>query len=111
VKELKMTGNFIRPIVAAALLSMGVPAMADTDFSTAQVKVDYSGLNLASPSGRRALDNRVDAAIRTMCGAPVFGTRDEADALDACYDEARTAVEPQLKTILARANVSMASRN
>lgn len=109
-----MRGFFSRPLVlatAAAAMLMAAPATAAQGFSTAKVTVDYSGLNLASQSGRDALDNRIDAAIRTMCGAPVFGTRDEAEALRACRIEARTAVEPQVQTILARANVTVASNN
>nr|WP_310522724.1 UrcA family protein [Polymorphobacter sp.] len=106
-----MTGYFVRSMVTAAMLVSAVPALAEATFWSAQVKVDYSGLNLASPSGRQAFDHRIDAAIRTMCGAPVFGTRDEAEALQACHVEARTAAEPQVKAVLARANMTMASRN
>lgn len=106
-----MTGKFYRPLVAVAMLAVSVPALAEPQYSTAKMTVDYSGLNLATPSGRQALDSRINTAIRTMCGTPVFGTRDEAEALNACYDEARTAVEPQVRSVLANANMTVASRN
>ena len=55
------------------------------------------------------LERRVNAAIGTLCGAPVFGDRDEAEALRACREEARSAVQPQVKAMLNRANVTVAS--
>lgn len=103
--------NFNRAIIGAAMLAMALPAAAAPAYSTAKVMVDYRGIDLASASGRQQLDQRVDAAIRSMCGAPVFGTREEAAELSACRAEARNAVDPQLQAVLARANLTVASSN
>jgi hypothetical protein len=59
--------------------------------------------------GRADFDARVNAAVSTLCGAPVFGDRDEAEALRACREEALSAVQPQVKAMLGRANVTVAS--
>lgn len=106
-----MTGYIYRPLVVVAMLAMGAPAMAEPSYSTAKVTVDYDGLNLATQSGRQTLDRRINAAIRSMCGTPVFGTRDEAEALSLCYIEARTAVEPQVQVALSKANLTVATSN
>lgn len=105
-----MTGTFLRPLVAAALLSISIPALAEPAFSTAQVRVDTSGIDLTSAAGRQTLERRINTAISAMCGAPVFGTRDEADALRACRTEARAAAEPQRRMAIAQAN-TVALRN
>lgn len=108
-----MYESFKLPIVAAglaaALAGFAAPAMAEPSYSTAAVTVDYHGVDLTSQKGRETLDRRVNAAISAMCGQPVFGTREEADALKDCRIEARSAVEPQLQALLASANTKVAS--
>lgn len=52
-------------LAAFATTGIGVsPAFAR---NAEVVSVGYSDLNLASPSGRRALDNRIEAAIDLVC--------------------------------------------
>jgi UrcA family protein len=105
-----MFGKFKLPIVAAGLaVAFAAPAMAEPSYSTAAVTVDYRGVDLTSQKGRETLDRRVNAAISAMCGQPVFGTREEAEALRNCRIEARTAVEPQVQSALASANTKVAS--
>lgn len=106
-----MYGKIKLPIVAAGLaVVFSAPAMAEPSYSTAAVTVDYRGVDLTSQKGRETLDRRVNAAISTMCGQPIFGTREEAEALRNCRIEARTAVEPQLQAVLASANTKVAAR-
>lgn len=112
-----MTGKFASPLVnngllvgmTMALMTIAAPAMADTPLLTDQVSISTANLDLASPQGRQMLERRVNAAISAMCGTPVFGDRDEAEALRACREEARAAVQPQVKAVLGRANVTVAS--
>jgi UrcA family protein len=105
-----MYGKIKLPIVAAGLaVAFASPAMAQPNYSTAAVTVDYRGVDLSSQKGRETLDRRVNAAISAMCGQPIFGTREEAEALRNCRIEARTAVEPQLQAALASANTKVAS--
>jgi UrcA family protein len=112
-----MTGKFASPLVTNGLLAgmtmvlmtIAAPAMADTHLLNDQVSISTTNLDLATPRGRQMLERRVNAAILTLCGAPVFGDRDEAAALRACREEARSAVQPQVKAMLNRANVTVAS--
>jgi UrcA family protein len=108
-----MYGKIKLPIVVAGLATasagFAVPAMAEPAFSTASVTVDYRGVDLTSQKGRETLDRRVNAAISAMCGQAIFGTREEAEALQQCRIEARTAVEPQLQAAKTRATTNVAS--
>jgi UrcA family protein len=114
---MKMSGKFASPLVTngllagmtMALMTIAAPAMADTPLLTDQVSISTANLDLATPHGRAVLERRVNAAINAMCGAPVFGSRDEAEALQACRDEARAAAQPQVKAVLSRASVTVAS--
>ena len=112
-----MTGKFASPLVSngliagmtMALMTIATPAMADTTLLTSQVSVSTTNLDLGTLHGRQMLERRISAAISTMCGAPVFGDRAEADLLRACRDEARAAVQPQVKAVVSRANMTVAS--
>ncbi len=112
-----MTGKIASPLVTngllagmtMALMTIAAPAMADTPLLTEQVSISTNNLDLTTPRGRQMLEHRVNAAIGTLCGAPVFGDHDEAEALRACRAAARTSVQPQVQAILNRANVTVAS--
>lgn len=108
-----MFGKIKLPIVAAglatALTIFAAPVTAEPAYSTAKVTVDYDGIDLTTSKGRQALDRRINAAISSMCGQAVFGTREEAEALQQCRSEARAATEPQIQKVLASASVSVAS--
>ena len=108
-----MIKNFRMPIVvgavAAMLLSISTPAMAEPYLTTGKINVDYRDLDLSSATGQVRLQNRVDVAIRDLCGAPVFGTRDEAEMLKICRDEARANAVPQVRSIVAAASTKFAS--
>jgi UrcA family protein len=112
-----MTGKFASPLVTngllagmtMALMTIAAPAVADTQFLTDQVSISTANLDLATPRGRQMLERRVNSAIGTLCGAPVFGDRAEAEALRACREATRTAVQPQVKAMLDRASVTVAS--
>jgi UrcA family protein len=109
-----MYESFKLPIVAAglaaALIGFAAPAMAEPSYFNAAVSVHYHDVDLTSQKGRETLDRRVNAAISGMCGQPVFGTREEAEALRNCRIEARTTVEPQLQSVFANANTKVAAR-
>jgi UrcA family protein len=102
-----MTGTTIRPLVAAALLALAAPAFAEPAYSNAKVTIDASGIDLTSATGRQALDRRVQNAINAICGAPVYGTREEAEDLRTCRSETRATVQPQVQAMLLRANVTV----
>jgi UrcA family protein len=101
-----MTGTIVRPLVAAALLAMAAPAFADQPAASAKLAISTSGIDLSTPNGRKALERRVENAIDRMCGKPVLGTRDEAEALEACRSETLAEVQPQMQSMLLRASVA-----
>ncbi|PZN96075.1 MAG: hypothetical protein DCF31_04665 [Alphaproteobacteria bacterium] len=96
-----MTANRLLPLLAGAMMALSAPVIASP--TSDSVRIDTSSIDLGSADGRQLLERRVDRAISALCGAPVFGTRDEADELRACRNEHRAAVEPQLRAVLARA--------
>ena len=112
-----MAGKFASPLVTnglmagvtVVLMTIAAPAMAGTPLHSDQVSITTANLDLATPQGRQMLERRVNAAVNSLCGAPVFGDRAEAEALRACRDEARSAVQPQVKAMIGRANVTVAS--
>ena len=112
-----MAGKFASPLVTnglmagmtMALMTIAAPAMAGTPLLNDQVSVSTANLDLSTPQGRQMLERRVNAAVSSLCGAPVFGDRAEAEALRACREEARSAVQPQVKAMIGRANVTVAS--
>jgi len=93
-----MTKRFIIASVAA-LLAVG-PAMADTmsvqqveanehGRVTTSVKVDFSDLNVASPSGAKVLLGRIKAASSQVCGpAPALMELDSRADWSKCIGDA-----------------------
>jgi UrcA family protein len=112
-----MTGKFASPLVtnglvagmAMALMTIATPAMANTPLLNDQVSISTANFDLATPHGRQMLERRVNTAISNLCGAPVFGGRAEAEALRACREEARTAVQSQVKAMLGNDSVTILS--
>ena len=108
-----MTRNFKLPIVAttaaALLLVISAPAMAEPYLTTGTINVNYRDIDLSSAAGQVRLQNRIEVAIRDLCGAPVFGTRDEAEMLKQCRQEARANAVPQMRLALSSASTKFAS--
>ena len=98
-------------IVVATMFTTILPAKAmPVAMSTGQVMIHYGDLDLATARGQVKLQARIDNAIDDMCGAPVFGSADEAELLKACRIEARANAEPKLRAILASAAPQVATR-
>lgn len=102
-----MTGTIIRPLLAAALLAASAPALAGQDEGSAKLAISTSGIDLATPAGRQALERRVDNAINRLCGSNDLGTREEAEAIAACRLETRAEVQPQVDAMLMRTSLSV----
>jgi UrcA family protein len=87
-------------IAAAALglaCSTATPVLAGNDDGMS-VKVLLADINLASPSGQKLLDRRIEYAARTVCRAdvPTTGSRiltqDKRDCLAKVRSDARQQV-------------------
>jgi UrcA family protein len=85
------------PLIALAAMTMiaSVPAAAE------EPVVRYNDLNLASPSGQKALDRRIDAAARSYCGIDdqQTGSRIKRNGAQ-CFREARAAAREQMATLI-----------
>ncbi|MBV9883460.1 MAG: UrcA family protein [Sphingomonadaceae bacterium] len=95
---------------AAATLTLTVavaPAAAQAVSTSVTIQVPYSDLNLASPTGRAALDRRVFRAATLACGQDM---RDLNMSLlsRACRDDAIAAARGQREAAL-RSGVDYAS--
>ena len=100
----------MRILMAAALAAatLAAPALAAPGYEQGQVRVQTADLDLATAAGQRALERRVEMALTRLCGMPVFHTRDELDALDACRADALKAAAPQIDAARARQAVTVA---
>lgn len=99
-------------ILAAAALAaaMVTPALAaDTVYEQGRVRVQTAVLDLSSAAGQRQLEKRLSSAVNTLCGSPVFFSRDEASLLDACHADALQAAAEQIDAARARKAVAVAS--
>ncbi len=76
-------------IVLFALLPGGAAAAAEPSLD---VKVAYADLNLASPEGQQALQARIEAAARGLCGVASPGLSMAFNAaITKCNDAATAA--------------------
>lgn len=62
------TSSIFAAASLAVLLAAGLARAAETDMETAQVRVSYADLNLASPFGMRTLRFRINQAVNQVCG-------------------------------------------
>lgn len=96
-------------LTAMALAAGGAaaPAMAKYD-DQPHVEVAYGDLDLATAEGRERLNNRVESAIRSMCGSGSSVNIRERAAIKACETTARRSAEPQLAALLNGSNAKFA---
>jgi UrcA family protein len=81
--QIQPKNRYVAALVAAA--GLAVPAVADAGES---VTVSYRDLDLAQPAGAAALQGRLRAAARTVCGAPERGELRTHFAQRDCYEQA-----------------------
>lgn len=104
-----LVGDAARAAFVTLVLAFSAPVLAQTPYFSGAVAVGTRDIDLTSPKGAEQLERRVNAAISSLCGQPVFGTRDEADAIAACRADARASAEPKMKATLAAARVKVAT--
>jgi UrcA family protein len=83
-------------IAAAAMVAIAAPAHAESVF------VQFGDLNLTSNHGRKALDRRIDAAARQVCGVGelVTGSRLPDPAIALCYRTAKATASDRIAMLL-----------
>ena len=98
--------------LAAAAAFAASPAGAHTieisDDGQYRISVPYGDLNLATPAGARALEGRLKAAARSVCGAPTAQGFVEARAVGKCRRDIMTVAGPQMTLALNRGKGSIA---
>ena len=67
------------------------------------VHVSYADLNLASAIGATVLENRIEAAARTVCEIEDSRQLDLAQATNSCRDQAVSDAQPAFDAALAAA--------
>jgi UrcA family protein len=100
-KSMKYIRTFI---IVAFATTVSSAAFADTT----SIRVDYSDLNLSSPSGQQALNTRITRAARNVCGDS-YGAMSlrETRLVQACVSKARHEAAASVK---ARGSVELVSR-
>jgi UrcA family protein len=86
---------------AAGFATTGIGVSPALARSADVVTVGYSDLNLASVAGRRALDNRIDAAIDQVCSDGDSAELRAYVLQRACRTEATAAALPQRDAAIA----------
>jgi UrcA family protein len=90
----------IKTLVLAAAAFAAVPAFAQ-DAKTS-ILVPFGDLNLASAEGSAALDARVKAASRKICGVAQAPGLTEMLALQSCRASVLESARPQMTAALSR---------
>ena len=103
-----MTSNIRRsPLVAAALaaaaLAVTIPSAASAGEKAVKAKVFHGDLNLATETGVKALDQRLDRAVRMLCGGTRWSMGSVPPATVRCRRAAQASITPQRRIAIARA--------
>ncbi|NVD44484.1 UrcA family protein [Qipengyuania atrilutea] len=89
-------------LAAIAALSLSAPAVVHAQ-EEQTIHVEYKDLNLTSQKGQRALERRINAAAREVCGidfAPT-GTRIVHPKARECYDKAMSGAMTRYAALVA----------
>lgn len=91
--------------IATATLALAVtatPAMAGVGDVPSQ-SVAYADLNLGTPEGQARLDQRIDAAAKTVCRVNEVrtGTRIRSPHVASCLANARASAQKQVSAMMA----------
>lgn len=92
-----MKRHFVALTAAAVLGAAATPAFAES------LSIPYQDLNLATAEGQKALDRRIDEAVRDFCGMePNTGSRISSTGSRRCYAETKKQVQTQFAAIVDR---------
>jgi UrcA family protein len=91
-------------IAAAALCAAGAPAFAqELDADIVQRTVSYADLDLSSPAGVAAFDQRIDAAVTQVCGRVEGYDLTARRKMENCQRDARSKIEATRNALVASA--------
>jgi UrcA family protein len=91
-------------ILLAGLAALcAVPAVAET----VSVPVSFAGLDLTSTAGQDALNNRVNQAVRTICGTPDLRDLAAVSASHKCTTATLAQARPRVAIAIASSQPSV----
>jgi len=93
--------KMILPLAAILALATAGPALASDTEQGARQLVRYNMTALDQPDARRTLAKRIALAARNVCGEPVIGSKEEADTIRACRNQAMQMAMAQVPVNLA----------
>lgn len=95
---LGLAGAAFSPALASPALAS--PALA-SEASPPSVKVQVADLDLTTPAGQRALDRRLNRAVRSVCADSGFRTGSRVMSREglACLAKARASVRDQVAAL------------
>jgi len=94
---------FTTKIFAAAI---GLALTAAPAFA-APVSVQYSDLDLATATGQKTLDRRLDSAAREVCGYDriTTGSRLRSTEAATCYKQTKAQMKEKVAALVSNANL------
>jgi UrcA family protein len=95
--------------VFAALSVTGLTAAPAIAAEAATVTVPYADLNLASPAGAAALDQRIDTAVAAVCEKPALRDLKAMVAWEECKAAAKAGALEQLSILDSYATLALAT--
>jgi UrcA family protein len=89
-----------------SLVAVSTPASAETQ----SISVQYADLDLSNQAGTTALEGRIEAAVKRICGRPqVRSVRDGADQ-QRCVRQTHESVRVELARLAGRQGLALGDR-
>ena len=107
-----MRKSVVTILTALAFSGIAAPAAANeaaTQAETVSVAVEYGDLDLATPAGTAALDQRIDAAASKVCQKPDIRSLKRMAAWEECKATAKTDAMEQLSVLEPYESLALAS--
>lgn len=94
--------------IALTLMSAAITVVPTGVNEPRQAIVQYGDLNLASANGRNALDQRLDRAVRMVCGRSIGEPLHIKMVVRKCVTRTAKDLEPQRELALSKSGVKFA---
>lgn len=88
---------------AAVTLTATIPSAASAGEEVVKAEVFYGDLDLAAEAGVKTLDQRLDRAVRQLCGSARWSMSGVPPATLRCRRVAQASITPQRRFAIARA--------
>lgn len=98
-------------IIALTLINAAITVVPVGVHEPRQAVVKYDDLNLTTTNGREVLDQRLDRAVRIVCGTLTGEPLYMRIVVRKCVSRAAKEVAPQRDFAVAQSGVKLASKN